>query len=112
MNFKTGAVIILSALMATMSMTACADGHREHEHRNNGINPWPFIAGAVVGGIIIHEAERPVPAPVYREGTIVYVNGVPYRYITQCDPDYIVQDNRGNDIVVRGPCRRALIPLN
>jgi hypothetical protein len=113
MNIK--AITILTAVILAISpISANADehGHRNHEHRSNGINPWPFLAGAVVGGIIIHEAERPVPAPVYREGAIVYVNGVPYRYTTQCDPDYIVRDDRGNDVVVRGACRRALVPLN
>ena len=65
--------------------------------------------GAVIGGIIVHESERPAPPP-YRDD-VVYVNGVPYRYATQCDPDYISQDRHGNDVVVRGQCRRTLVPL-
>lgn len=96
--------IIVGLVVASMLATSIADAHdrdwrepprREH-HGGGGVNPWPFIAGAVVGGIIVNEVVREQPRP-------------PQRYVTVCE-DIMLYDSSGRYIKTERHCRQELVP--
>jgi len=72
------------------------DGYRDYGygHRGGGVNPWPFIAGAVVGGIIVNEANRS--------------RDVAPRYITVCR-DIALFDSSGNFVKTDRICRQEYV---
>lgn len=110
--------ILIAIALLTVPTLALAD--RDHggryrepprhvERSHGGFNPWPFIAGAVVGGIIIHEADR-TPAPISPNGqSPVLVNGVWMQRVLQC-VQTIVTDYRGDQNLV-SKCNYVYIPI-
>ena len=59
-------IAIVASAITLVPSVSMADGGRwraperfEEHHRGGGFNPWPFVAGAVVGGIIVNEYNRP-----------------------------------------------------
>lgn len=97
--------IIVGLVVASMLASSIAEGHdrgwREpprREHNGGGVNPWPFIAGAVVGGIIVNEVVR--DREEYRP---------PQRYVTVCE-DIMLYDSSGRYIKTERHCRQELVP--
>lgn len=90
-------VILAVALACMLPAVAMADrGNHHREHRGGGFNPWPFVAGAVIGGIIVHEADRD------RER-----QPPPRRYITVCE-NIMLYDARGTYIKTERHCHEEL----
>lgn len=99
-------IITLTAILALVAPTiASADGRHwrepdrysdryDHGHRTN---PWPFIAGAVVGGILVNAARANEPRVVYPAGEApVLVNGVWMQRTYRCVQEIVV-DYRGDE---------------
>ena len=104
--------IAIAASLLTMVPVASADG-RWHGpvHSDRGSNPWPFIAGAVVGGIIVHSAEASQPRVVSprQPEPPVLINGVWMQRTYQCVQDIIV-DRYGNEQLMNR-CNWVFVPV-
>lgn len=100
-------ILVATILALSIPGLAFADRgehHREpprYEHHRGGVNPWPFIAGAVVGGIIVNEVSRD-RVEEYRP---------PMRYITVCE-NIELYDVNGYYVKTERQCRRELVPVN
>ena len=102
------ALIAASLLVLSSAATAHEGPWRAPVHVDHGSNPWPFIAGAVIGGIIIHEAEKPAPVPAPSEN-LAYVNGVLMKRVQTCHQE-IVRDSFGDQYVVN-KCNYIYVPV-
>ena len=99
--------IIVGLVVASMLTSSIALAHdrewREpprREHRGGGVNPWPFIAGAVVGGIIVNEVIS--DREEYRRP--------PMRYVNVCE-NIELYDQYGRYVRTERRCRRELVPV-
>ena len=109
-------ITITASLLTLVPSISSADG-RWHGpvHSDRGSNPWPFIAGAVIGGIIVHEATKPpVESPPWRNAPVpaeglVYVNGVLMKRVQTCHQE-IVRDSFGDQYVVN-KCNYIYVPV-
>ena len=74
-------------------------------------DPWPFIAGAVVGGIIVHSAEASQPRVVSprQPEPPVLVNGVWMQRTYQCVQEIVV-DRYGNENLANR-CNWVFVPV-
>ena len=103
--------IIVGLVVASMLASSIAEAHdrgwREPPHREHrgggGVNPWPFIAGAVVGGIIVNEVVR--DREVVREREY----NPPVRYVTICE-NIPLYDSEGRYIKTDRYCHQELVP--
>ena len=113
-------IVIAAALITAIPTIASADGrhwrepdrYRDHYDRGSRINPWPFIAGAVVGGIIVHAAEASEPRVVSSTSTPeapVLVNGVWMQRTYRCTQEIVV-DNRGDERLMQR-CNYVYLPV-
>jgi hypothetical protein len=104
--------IILAAVIAcmipTMALADRDDHHRggerrEHrEGRGGGFNPWPFVAGAIVGGIIVNESNR--------DDRYVERNPPRQRRVLLCE-DYVTYDIYNRPLVQRR-CRYEWVSVD
>lgn len=78
---------ILCVVTAVPSVTL-ADGYH-HGGGRGGINPWPIVAGAVIGGLLVGSSNRA------REP----------RYTTVCE-DVALYDQYGNYVRTERRCRK------
>lgn len=73
------------------------------DSRSEGSNPWPFIAGAIIGGIVVNEINRDRDDREYR----------PYpprqRYITVCE-NIPLYDVYGYYVRTERRCHQELVP--
>ena len=89
--------LLITLIACTVPMTAMADRDRfEHREHHGGVNPWPFVAGAVIGGIIVNEVNRDRE---YRP---------PMRYVTICE-DLALYDSYGRYVRTERQCRKQLV---
>jgi len=109
-------IAILASFIVLTPTVASADGWRggrEHyEHRGGGVNPWPFLAGAVVGGIIVHaasEANEPRVISSRRPEPPVLVNGVWMQRIVRCVQEIVT--NRYGDEQVLNRCNYVYVEV-
>lgn len=72
----------------------------EHEHRKS--NPWPFIAGVVVGGIVVREIDRQ-----RQRDELTYIT-VCEEYVVYDQWGHYIYDERGG-IVTQRRCRQELV---
>jgi len=95
-------MIVASMMAASPAMADRGGGYRDnHERHHDGggsVNPWPFIAGAVVGGIIISEVGRE------RERE----SRPPARYITVCQ-EIRLYDAKGRFVKTERSCHEELV---
>ena len=100
--FKNILTALVPIVLFGVSNVALADPHefrgpvREY-HRGSGFNPWPFVAGAVIGGIIVHESDRPAPPPIqfYHEPEILAKWPVQHQHALQFPvPKYCYCENK------------------
>ena len=113
----TSIAIIVGAIITPT--LASADGHRwrepprvEHREGRGGINPWPFIAGAVVGGILVNAAQAddsPRVISSRASDAPVLVNGVWMQRVRNCVQE-IVTDRYGNESIVNR-CNYIYVPV-
>ena len=108
-------ITIVAALIALAPSASMADGRwrapDRHERHEGGVNPWPFIAGAVVGGIIVHAAEADEPRVVTSRPAEkpILVNGVWMQRTVRCVQE-IVTNARGDETVVNR-CNYIYVPI-
>lgn len=85
---KLFSILILAICLPAVAL---GDGRHHERHRDEGgRNPWPFIAGAVLGGVIVNE---------YSRGNR-YEEPRPARRIQLCE-DFISYDVYNRPIVER-----------
>ena len=93
------ALIAITASLLMLTSVAAADDHYTSHNgpwrqpapvERNRINPWPFIAGAVVGGLIVHEAQKEYP-----------------RYVTVCN-DVHLFDSFGRYVKTERVCHQEI----
>ena len=113
--FKEIKILVLTAVLGLGTISnANADNHfyrspERHAHHSS-INPWPFIAGAVIGGIIVHEADQ--PPKVITSNVVeppVLVNGIWMQRTLRCVQE-IVTDYRGDQSIVNR-CNYVYVPV-
>ena len=88
------ALIAITASLLTLTSVASAhEGpwRQPATVERDRINPWPFIAGAVVGGLIVHEAQKEYP-----------------RYVTVCN-DVDLFDSFGRYVKTERVCHQELV---
>ena len=110
-------VFVALTLAALLPAVAIADGrhdrpparYSDHYDRGNRTNPWPFIAGAVVGGIIIHEVAEANQPRVITSNAPVLVNGVWMQRTYSCVQE-IVTNYRGDQSIVNR-CNYVYVPV-
>ena len=111
-------IAIVASAITLVPSVSMADGGRHwraperferEEHRGRGFNPWPFVAGAVVGGIIVNEYNKPRVITSKQPEPPVLVNGVWMQRTYQCTQT-IVADRYGNENVVN-TCNWIYIPV-
>jgi hypothetical protein len=118
-------IAIAAALITAAPTVASADGgccwegnhwrgparYSDHYDRGSRINPWPFIAGAVVGGIIVHSAEASQPRVVSSPATEapVLVNGVWMQRTYRCTQEIVI-DTRGDERLMQR-CNYVYVPV-
>lgn len=91
------AAVIAAIVVPTIAVADRGGHYREpSRHGGGGVNPWPFIAGAVIGGIIVHESGR------NRE------YNPPQRYITVCE-DIMLYDSNGRYVKSERYCHQELV---
>lgn len=113
------AIAIVATLISAVPTVAAADDHHwrpparysDHYDRGSRTNPWPFIAGAVVGGIIVHSAEASQPRVVSprQPEPPVLVNGVWMQRTYQCVQEIVV-DRYGNENLANR-CNWVFVPV-
>lgn len=113
-------IAIVASAITLVPSVSMADGGRhwrapdrysDHYDRGSRINPWPFIAGAVVGGIIVHAAEADEPQVITSKPAEkpVLVNGIWMQRTYQCVQD-IVTDRYGNEQLMNR-CNWVFVPV-
>jgi hypothetical protein len=111
-------ITIVAALITLAPSAAMADGRhwrapdRHESHRGGGVNPWPFIAGAVVGGLIVHASEADEPRAIVGKPNSeppVLINGVWMQRTLRCVQEIVV-DRRGDESVVNR-CNYVYVPV-
>ena len=86
------ALIAITASLLTLTSVASAhEGPWRAPPAERESNPWPFIAGAVVGGLIVHEAQRDYP-----------------KYVTVCN-DVDLFDSYGRYVKTERICHQELV---
>ena len=107
-------IAFVAALVTlTPNVSSAHDWHQPMRHipeRGHGWNPWPFVAGAVVGGIIVHEYNRePTVITSRQPDPPVLVNGVLMQRTYQCVQN-IVTDRYGNEQLMNR-CNWVFVPV-
>jgi hypothetical protein len=110
-------IVLAAALITAIPTIASADGRRGHPpdrysdryDRGSRTNPWPFIAGAIVGGIIIHEVAEANQPRVVTSDAPVLVNGVWMQRTYSCVQE-IVTNYRGDQSIVNR-CNYVYVPV-
>ena len=110
-------IAIVASAITLVPSVSMADGGRwraperleREEHHGRGFNPWPFIAGAVVGGIIVHAADEPRVITSKPAEKPVLVNGIWMQRTYQCVQE-IVSDRYGNEQLVNR-CNWVFVPV-
>lgn len=83
---------------------------RPEQSHSHSINPWPFIAGAVIGGLVVHAAETPpAPPPRIPVNGAVLVNGVWMKRVQRCVQNIVI-DSRG-DQYIGNVCNYVYVPV-
>lgn len=113
-------IAIAATLITAVPSVAAADGgccwEGNHwrgptHYDSNRVNPWPFIAGAVVGGIIVHSAqESRVVSSTGETNAPVLVNGVWMQRVYRCTQEIVI-DNRGDQHLAQR-CNYVYVPVN
>jgi hypothetical protein len=112
MNIKVLVAVSIVAMSALgFSTTASAEEHHGwvRPYVGHTLNPWPFVAGAVVGGIIVHEYNTPPVIVNTQPDPPVLVNGVMMQRTYRC-VQQIVTDRFGNESVVNH-CNYVYVPV-
>lgn len=113
-------ILVAAALITAIPTVASADGrhwrvpdrYSDHYERGSHTNPWPFIAGAVVGGIIVHAAQASDQPRVVASGATeapVLVNGTWMQRTYRCVQEIVI-DNRGDERLMQR-CNYVYVPV-